>query len=114
MTQHFEAMCGRSPRYKVECHIRVQLPKGRNRPLQKVADGGPACGDGQGPRTAVANLGDSLHPGRDRVETLINKAELPNSESKFLFYFLNAKVFLEEFENNDQVDVDLGLVGAAV
>jgi asparagine synthase (glutamine-hydrolysing) len=34
---------------------------------------------------------------RDRVETLIDKAHLPNSESKFLFYLLNAKIFLEEF-----------------
>jgi asparagine synthase (glutamine-hydrolysing) len=34
---------------------------------------------------------------RDRIEGLIDKVELPNSESKFLFYFLNAKIFLEEF-----------------
>jgi asparagine synthase (glutamine-hydrolysing) len=33
---------------------------------------------------------------RDRVEALIDKAHLPNSESKFLFYLLNAKIFLEE------------------
>jgi asparagine synthase (glutamine-hydrolysing) len=37
------------------------------------------------------------HLRRDRIETLIDKAQLPNSESKFLFYFLNAKMFLEEF-----------------
>ena len=34
---------------------------------------------------------------RDRIEALIDRASLPNSESKFLFYFLNAKIFLEEF-----------------
>ncbi len=34
---------------------------------------------------------------RDRIETLLERAELPNSESKFLFYFLNAKIFLEQF-----------------
>lgn len=34
---------------------------------------------------------------RDRVESLIDKAALPNSESKFLFYFINSKMFLEEF-----------------
>ena len=28
---------------------------------------------------------------------LIGASDLPNSQSKFLFYFLNAKVFLEEF-----------------
>lgn len=34
---------------------------------------------------------------RDKIETLLSRKELPNSESKFLFNFLNAKVFLEEF-----------------
>jgi asparagine synthase (glutamine-hydrolysing) len=34
---------------------------------------------------------------RDAIEILLNKAYLPNSQSKFLFYFLNAKIFLEEF-----------------
>lgn len=34
---------------------------------------------------------------RDSIEVLLNKAHLPNSQSKFLFYFLNAKIFLEEF-----------------
>jgi len=34
---------------------------------------------------------------RDAIEALLNKAHLPNSQSKFLFYFLNAKIFLEEF-----------------
>lgn len=37
------------------------------------------------------------HVRRDRIEQLLAKAELPNSESKFLFYFLNSKIFLEEF-----------------
>lgn len=37
------------------------------------------------------------HVRRDRIEGLIKKADLPNSESKFLFYFLNSKIFLEEF-----------------
>lgn len=34
---------------------------------------------------------------KERIAALIDKAHLPNSESKFLFYFLNAKIFLEEF-----------------
>ncbi len=34
---------------------------------------------------------------RDRIEELITKPDLPNSESKFLFYFLSSKMFLEEF-----------------
>jgi asparagine synthase (glutamine-hydrolysing) len=36
------------------------------------------------------------HLRRDRIAALVDKARLPNSESKFLFYFLNAKIFLEE------------------
>jgi asparagine synthase (glutamine-hydrolysing) len=37
------------------------------------------------------------HVRKDRIEDLIGKADLPNSQSKFLFYFLNCKMFLEEF-----------------
>lgn len=37
------------------------------------------------------------HVRRDKIEALISKPHLPNSESKFLFYFLCAKVFLEEY-----------------
>ena len=33
---------------------------------------------------------------RDQVEALLDKRDLPNSESKFLFNFLCAKLFLEE------------------
>jgi len=34
---------------------------------------------------------------RDKIEEIILKENLPNSESKFLFYFLCTKIFLEEF-----------------
>lgn len=34
---------------------------------------------------------------REKVEALLEKKFLPNSESKFLFYFLCAKLFLEEY-----------------
>jgi asparagine synthase (glutamine-hydrolysing) len=34
---------------------------------------------------------------KDRIEQLIGQPNLPNSQSKFLFYFLNCKMFLEEF-----------------
>jgi asparagine synthase (glutamine-hydrolysing) len=37
------------------------------------------------------------HLKRDKIAALIDKAHLPNSESKFLFYFLNAKIFFEAF-----------------
>ena len=35
---------------------------------------------------------------KDKIEALLAKPELPNSESKFLFSFLNTKMFLEEAE----------------
>jgi asparagine synthase (glutamine-hydrolysing) len=34
---------------------------------------------------------------RDKMEGLLGKRDLPNSESKFLFYFVNSKMFLEQF-----------------
>jgi len=34
---------------------------------------------------------------RERIEQLIGQPDLPNSQSKFLFYLLNCKMFLEEF-----------------
>ena len=38
------------------------------------------------------------HVRRECIESLLNsERELPNSQSKFLFYFLNSKLFLEEF-----------------
>lgn len=33
---------------------------------------------------------------RDRIEKLLDRNALPNSESKFLFYFVSAKLFLEQ------------------
>lgn len=33
---------------------------------------------------------------RDKIASLIEKRNLPNSESKFLFYFVNTKMFLEQ------------------
>lgn len=34
---------------------------------------------------------------REKIEALLDRKQLPNSESKFLFYFLSAKMFLETF-----------------
>jgi asparagine synthase (glutamine-hydrolysing) len=56
--------------------------------------------DADNPAERQALLGDSPiweHVDRDRIARLLDKRELPNSESKFLFYFLNAKMFVEEF-----------------
>jgi asparagine synthase (glutamine-hydrolysing) len=38
------------------------------------------------------------HVKRERIEAMLERDWLPNSESKFLFNFLNMKLFLEEFE----------------
>jgi asparagine synthase (glutamine-hydrolysing) len=37
------------------------------------------------------------HVRKSSIEQLLKKDDLPNSESKFLFYFLNSRLFLEEF-----------------
>ena len=34
---------------------------------------------------------------KDRIRALLDNDNLPNSQSKFLFNFVNAKIFLEEF-----------------
>lgn len=39
------------------------------------------------------------HVRRENIERLIANKDLPNSESKFLFYFLCSKIFLEEFSS---------------
>ena len=40
------------------------------------------------------------HVRRDKIECLIGETHLPNSKSKFLFYFLCSKMFLEEFRTH--------------
>jgi asparagine synthase (glutamine-hydrolysing) len=39
------------------------------------------------------------HVKRERIEEMLALEELPNSKSKFLFNFLNVKIFLEEFDS---------------
>lgn len=51
------------------------------------------------PGTRKALLADSPifdYLRRDKIETLIEESRFPNSKSKFLFYFISAKLFLEE------------------
>ena len=38
------------------------------------------------------------HVKKRKIESILSKTELPNSESKFLFYFLSSKLFLEAFD----------------
>lgn len=37
------------------------------------------------------------HIRREQIASMLDRAHLPNSESKFLFYFLTSKLFLEQF-----------------
>jgi asparagine synthase (glutamine-hydrolysing) len=56
--------------------------------------------DPRDPETRAELLGESpiyAHVRREAIEQLLDKEFLPNSESKFLFNFINAKIFLEEF-----------------
>lgn len=56
--------------------------------------------DRDDPEVRAELLADSPifdHVRRERIEALLDKDFLPNSESKFLFNFLNSKLFLEEF-----------------
>jgi asparagine synthase (glutamine-hydrolysing) len=56
--------------------------------------------DIQDPEVREALLADSPifeHVHREKIIDLLGKSQLPNSESKFLFYFLSSKMFLEEF-----------------
>lgn len=39
------------------------------------------------------------HVRRERIEAMLGRRELANSESKFLFYFLCSKMFVEEFDS---------------
>jgi len=56
--------------------------------------------DARDPQVRGEILDDSpvyRHVRREGIAKLLDEARLPNSQSKFLFYFLNAKIFLEEF-----------------
>lgn len=48
-------------------------------------------------RTLLADSPIYEHVRREKLEALISNDQLPNSESKFLFNFLCAKMFVEEF-----------------
>jgi len=57
--------------------------------------------DLQDPKVRAYLLDDSPifdHIHREAIENIVDKSHLPNSESKFLFYFLSSKLFLEEFD----------------
>jgi asparagine synthase (glutamine-hydrolysing) len=65
---------------------------GFNAPIEDLLN----LSDGDVRRTVLADSPVFEIIRRERVAELCDKHKLPNSESKFLFYFLNTKLFLEE------------------
>jgi asparagine synthase (glutamine-hydrolysing) len=86
-----DAVRGLTPDVVVDEHRKV----GFNAPIHELLDV-------RDPKVRGELLADSPifdHLRRDRIEDLLDRASLPNSESKFLFNFVNAKLFLEEFDS---------------
>jgi len=84
-----DAMRGIAPDAVLDSRRKV----GFNAPILSFLDVGDAA-------VRASMLDDSPifdHVERAQIERLLGKEFLPNSESKFLFNFLNAKLFLEEF-----------------
>jgi asparagine synthase (glutamine-hydrolysing) len=84
-----DAMRGIVPDRVLDCHRKV----GFNAPIFSFLDAGH-------PEVRAVLLDDSPifeHVKREAIEELIGRPDLPNSQSKFVFYFLSAKLFLEEF-----------------
>lgn len=83
-----EAMRGIAPDRILDNRRKV----GFNAPIHSLLNTGD-------PAVRAELLADSPvfeHVRRDKVEALLDKRDLPNSESKLLFNILNAKLFLEE------------------
>jgi asparagine synthase (glutamine-hydrolysing) len=84
-----DAVCGIAP----DCVIEERRKVGFNAPVESFLDlDDPAVRD---ELLADSPVFDMIR--RERIAQLIEKRKLPNSESKFLFYFVNTKLFLERF-----------------
>lgn len=84
-----DAMAGIAPAHVVENRRKV----GFNAPIHDFLDvDDPAV---RAELMAESPVFDYVR--RDKIETLLQKRDLPNSESKFLFNFVCTKLFLEEF-----------------
>ena len=84
-----DAMRGIAPDCVLDCHRKV----GFNAPILAFLDVDE-------PQTRQALLADNPvyeHIRRDRIEAIIKEPELTNAQSKFLFAFLNTKLFLDEY-----------------
>jgi asparagine synthase (glutamine-hydrolysing) len=75
-----------------DCVLDKRLKVGFNAPVESFLDASD-------PQVHAELTGDSPVFDiirRDKVEELLARRALPNSESKFLFYFVNTKLFLED------------------
>ena len=75
-----------------DCVLSSSRKVGYNAPIHSLLD----VSDGATRAALLDNSPIFEHVRRDAVERLINQPEKANSESKFLFNFLSAKLFLEE------------------
>ena len=94
-----EAMRGIVPDRVLECPRKV----GFNSPIYSFLDT-------KDPAVKEQLLDDSPiynHVEKSKIEKLIQKEKLPNSESKFLFYFLSSKIFMEEYASTMPKEIGL-------
>lgn len=84
-----DAVAGLAP----DCVVGQRKKTGFNAPIRSFLDSSDSAVREQ--LLADSPVFDIIQ--RDRVAALLDQRELPNSESKFLFYFVNTKIFLEEF-----------------
>ncbi|MGE3577085.1 MAG: asparagine synthase (glutamine-hydrolyzing) [Vicinamibacterales bacterium] len=84
-----EAVRGVAPDAIIDSHRKV----GFNAPILSLLD----TADAAVRRELLADSPIFDIVRRDRIEALIDRRDLPNSRSKFLFYFASAKMFLEEY-----------------
>jgi asparagine synthase (glutamine-hydrolysing) len=84
-----DAMRGIVPDQVLDNHHKV----GFNAPILSFLD----ARDPQVRQTLLEDSPIFQHIRRKSIEDFIQKSELPNSESKFLFSFISAKMFVEEF-----------------
>ena len=84
-----EALRGIAPGFIVDNRVKV----GFNAPIHSFLD----VADCEVREYLLDDSPIFEHLRRDRMEEQIDKADLPNSEGKFLFNFLSSKMFLEEF-----------------
>ena len=86
-----DSMNGIAPDEILQSHQKV----GFNAPIHSFLD----LNDGQVKEYLINDSPIFDHVDKTKIKNILKKKNLPNSESKFLFNFVNLKIFLEEFSN---------------